>query len=216
VTIELEYQWIFGLIATAMILSLASLGLISWVTYYLAIAPRREARRRLELLRDQGDFLEACAHISDAMFAQILAEYFRQVGYSVRTDLAGRDHWGTNLRLLKNGCSIAMRTEKHTEIVGSEVVQDMIAATAFYESDDTWALTTSSFTHEAQELADSLGVRLIDGAEIGTWFTKMTDNEKPASLPKSTARNVEIEIINEARKRAFWHPHPDSEPFDGI
>jgi hypothetical protein len=109
-----------------------------------------------------------------------------------------------------------MRTEKHTEIVGSEVVQDMIAATAFYESDDTWALTTSSFTHEAQELADSLGVRLIDGAEIGTWFTKMTDNEKPASLPKSTARNVEIEIINEARKRAFWHPHPDSEPFDGI
>lgn len=215
-TVEWEYHWIFGLIATAMILSLASLGLISWGAYYLVTAPQREVRRRLELLRDQGDLLEASAHISDAMFTQILAEYFRQVGYSVRTDLAGGDHRGANLRLLKNGHSIAVRTEKHTEIVGDEVVQDVIATTAFYEADDTWALTTSSFTHEAQELADRMGVRLIDGAEIGTWLTEMTDKEKPTSLPKSAARNVEMEIIDEARKRAIWHPHPDSEPFDGV
>jgi HJR/Mrr/RecB family endonuclease len=221
VTVAWEYHWIFGLIVTAMILSLTSLGMISWAAYYLATAHRREARRQLELLRGQGCLVEATTHISDAEFAQILAEYFRQVGYSVRTTQAGRDYRGrdcrgANLRLLKYGRSIAVRIEKHTELLGVEVAQDLITTTAFYDADDTWVLTTSSFTNEARELADRMGVRLIDGAEIGTWFTKLTDEEEPAILSRSAGRNVEMEIINEARKRAFWHLHPDSEPFDRV
>jgi HJR/Mrr/RecB family endonuclease len=178
----------------------------------IALHGLRELRE--ELMKTQREVAsDATTHISDAEFAQILAEYFRQVGYSVRTSHAGRDYRGrdcrgANLRLLKNGRSIAVRTEKHTELLGVEVAQHLIAATAFYDADDTWVLTTSSFTHEARELADRRGVRLIDGAEIGTWFTKLTDEEEPALLSRSAGRNVEMENHKRGPQARLLAPAP--------
>jgi HJR/Mrr/RecB family endonuclease len=63
----------------------------------IALHGLRELRE--ELMKTQREVAsDATTHISDAEFAQILAEYFRQVGYSVRTTQAGRDYRGRDCR----------------------------------------------------------------------------------------------------------------------
>jgi hypothetical protein len=47
--------------------------------------------------------------------------------------------------------------------------------------------------------------------ELKAWIAEKLDEEE---LGKSYDRAIRSRIIDEARKRAMWHPHPDSEPFE--
>jgi diketogulonate reductase-like aldo/keto reductase len=68
-------------------------------------------------------------------------------------------------------------------------------------------ITNSTYTPKARELASKTGVRLLDGAEIVTWITKATRNEQPTgdTIAEAARRRAE----EEARRRAYRHPHPD-------
>ena len=55
------------------------------------------------------------------------------------------------------------------------------------------------------------GIRLIDGMELKAWIAEKLDEEE---LAKSYDRAIRSRIIDEARKRAMWHPHLDSDPFE--
>jgi hypothetical protein len=42
------------------------------------------------------------------------------------------------------------------------------------------------------------------------------EGEEPSTPSERAGQATNLEAINEARKRAIWHPHPDSEPFDRV
>jgi restriction system protein len=98
-------------------------------------------------------------------FEDFLAEVFTELGYSVQKTKVTGDQ-GVDLILSGKRSRIAVQTKGYAESVGNGAIQEAYAGMAFYECDRCVAVTNSSFTAAARELAEKVGCVLIDGHMI--------------------------------------------------
>jgi hypothetical protein len=208
-----EYGWLVAIDAFVIF------GVGIYALYLNNTTPeqRRERRERHARAQEQekrarlaaATTLEAFSNMTGVEFEEFMADFFRHVGYSARTT-AGSGDQGMDLHLRKDGRSIAVQAKRYAAPVGNKAVQEAISAKAFYGTDEAWVVTNSTYTPKARELASRTGVRLIDGAVIVGWITEATREEQPIgeTIPEASRRQA----VEEARKRAYWQPHPDDEP----
>ncbi len=64
------------------------------------------------------------------------------------------------------GRRIAIQAKGYDGSVGNKAVQEAYAGMSFYKCAECAAITNSQFTSGAEELATSVGCRLIDGSLI--------------------------------------------------
>jgi restriction system protein len=98
-------------------------------------------------------------------FERKLARMFSRLGYAVEQTQASNDH-GADLILRKRRRSIAVQAKSYGRPVGNKAVQEAFAAQAYYETDEAWVVTDSSFTNGALAQAEPCGVVLVDGVEL--------------------------------------------------
>ncbi len=99
-------------------------------------------------------------------FERFLADVFRERGYGV--ELMGRSgDQGVDLVVTRGGDRIAIQAKGYTAgNVGNKAVQEVHTGMTHYRCGRSVVVTNSGFTRGAQELASSVGCRLIDGSQI--------------------------------------------------
>ena len=98
-------------------------------------------------------------------FEDYMAEVFRKQGYEVVLTPTSGDQ-GVDLLLNKPGLRVAVQLKRYQKAVSNKAVQEIHSGVDFYDADEGWVITTSTYTRSARELATKLGIRLIDGSEL--------------------------------------------------
>ncbi|HEY9569713.1 MAG TPA: restriction endonuclease, partial [Metalysinibacillus sp.] len=78
--------------------------------------------------------------------------------------------YGADLILHKDGQKIVVQAKRYKNNVGIRAVQEIIPAVAYYKADVAWVVTNSYLTKQAQNLADSNDVVIIDREELMKWL----------------------------------------------
>ena len=103
--------------------------------------------------------------MSGTDFEHYMAEVFRDQGYEVELTPQSGDQ-GVDLLLKKQGLRTAVQLKRYQGAVGNKAVQEIHSGVGYYDADGGWVITTSTYTRGARQLADKLGIRLIDGLEL--------------------------------------------------
>jgi hypothetical protein len=103
------------------------------------------------------------SNLNPAEFTSFMAHVFRTDGYEVDEILKNRD-LNPNLIAKKEGISLVIRALRYTpdQLIKVSEIQQAAASRDFYETDQAWIVTTSSFTDDAKKEADRLDVELWD------------------------------------------------------
>jgi HJR/Mrr/RecB family endonuclease len=105
------------------------------------------------------------SELSGYDFESLLYRLFSNIGYAVqRTGKVGDQ--GADLIANLNGQRIVIQAKCYIGNVGNSAVQEAIAAQKFYNCNKAMAVTNSSFTREAIDLAKVSNVELIDGKKL--------------------------------------------------
>jgi len=103
-------------------------------------------------------------------FEKVLASVIRSNGYSeVKVTKASQDY-GVDLIAKKNGLTYCFQAKRYSKPVGITAVQEVHSAVGYYGADHGVVITNQTFTRNAQKLADKLGIKLVDRAELGEWL----------------------------------------------
>jgi hypothetical protein len=124
------------------------------------------SRSRELLAEDRAYFTHSPLELmSGTDFEHYMAEVFRDQGYEVELTPQSGDQ-GVDLLLKKQGLRIAVQLKRYQGAVGNKAVQEIHSGVGYYDADGGWVITTSTYTRGARQLADKLGIRLIDGLEL--------------------------------------------------
>jgi restriction system protein len=94
-----------------------------------------------------------------------MAEVFRKQGYEVELTPKSGDQ-GVDLLLNKQSLRVAVQLKRYQGAVGNKAVQEIHSGVDYYDADEGWVITTSTYTRSARQLASKNGIRLIDGLEL--------------------------------------------------
>ncbi len=98
-------------------------------------------------------------------FEEYLGHLFNKRGYHVSYTKASGDY-GADLILEDREEVIAVQAKRYSGTVGVKAVQEIIGALRMYEATQGWVVTNSYFTRQAEKLAESNDVYLIDRDEL--------------------------------------------------
>jgi len=98
-------------------------------------------------------------------FEEYLGHLFHKRGYEVSYTKASGDY-GADLILEDRDDIIAVQAKRYSGTVGVKAVQEIIGALKMYEATQGWVVTNSYFTRQAEKLAESNEVYLIDRDEL--------------------------------------------------
>jgi restriction system protein len=151
----------------------------------------RELTRRFETVRA----------MSGPQFEVFVADLFRAMGHRA-TMLGGAGDQGVDLVVAYHGERVAVQCKNYERAVGNKAVQEVFAGARHHSCRQAWVVAPAGYTRAAHELAESTGVSLYDASSIGRWIRQVDKIEKQRERANE-------EALEEARKRASWHPHPD-------
>ncbi|WP_461215334.1 restriction endonuclease [Lacticaseibacillus sp. GG6-2] len=99
-------------------------------------------------------------------FEHFCGYLLRRNGYKrVQVTQASGDQ-GIDIIATKKGKTCGFQCKRYTGFVGNKAVQEVWTGHNFYKLDEAAVITNSEFSDSAQELADDLGVRLIDRTRL--------------------------------------------------
>ena len=95
-------------------------------------------------------------------YEECVAERLRRDGYkNVYTTQKSGDYGADVIGTSPKGERVCVQCKKYNNPVGVKAVQEIYSAKAYYKCDLAYVFTTSSFTPQAQQMADRIGVKLF-------------------------------------------------------
>ena len=148
-----------------------------------AIPKPRSVRARGAVLRRRAPGIAARFEGMDvAEFEAEVSGLLRELGYTVRPAPQSGLH-DVDLLLELTGRKVAVQLKRWKAPVGDRSVYGLFTGRVHYATDEAWLITTSEFTRKAVKLAETTGVRLVDGVELAEWLVKR--EERPPALPEN-------------------------------
>lgn len=144
-----------------------------------------------------------------AEFEAEVSKLFRDLGYIVRPTPPSNLH-DVDLFLEMTGCRVAVQLKRWNAPVGDRSVYGLFTGRIHYGTNEAWLITTSRFTPQARKLAETTGVRLVDGAELARWLGSRREEGSSSSHrgdPSTSAQPAPLEEpLGALRRRAFGGP----------
>ena len=163
------------------------------VRFRLAAIPKpRSVRARGAVLRRRSPGIAARFEGMDvAEFEAEVSRLLREFGYIVRSAPQSGLH-DVDLLLEMTGRKVAVQLKRWKAPVGDRSVYALFTGRIHYATDEAWLITTSEFTRKAVKLAETTGVRLVDGVELAEWLVRREERSPalPKNDPKSPARSA--------------------------
>lgn len=154
----------------------------------LAANPKpRSVRARGAVLRRRSPGIAARFEGMDvAEFEAEVSGLLRELGYTVRPAPQSGLH-DVDLLLEMTGRKVAVQLKRWKAPVGDRSVYGLFTGRIHYATDEAWLITTSEFTRKAVKLAETTGVRLVDGVELAEWLVRL--EERPPALPQNDPKS---------------------------
>lgn len=99
-------------------------------------------------------------------FEVYIAKLLKETGFESVAGTPATGDQGADLIGRRNGKVIAIQTKGYAGAVGNGAVQEIVGALKFYNADEGWVVTNSTFTSAARSLAQANNIRLIDGYDL--------------------------------------------------
>jgi len=128
----------------------------------------------LEILKAKMELL------SGTDFERLMEMYYKDKGYQVERVGGSGDHEVDLILKGKEGYKIAVQCKRWKKNVGNDIVLRLKAGKQVHGCLDAWIVTTSYFTKAAQEAAERLNIRLINGVML----QDMINNWKKEKMKK--------------------------------
>ena len=122
---------------------------------------------------------ERFERMDDAEFEAEVSKILRDLGYTVRPTPPANIQ-DVDLLLQMTGRRVAVQLKRWNAPVGDRSVYGLFTGRIHYGTDEAWLITTSRFTPKAVKLAETTGVRLVDGAELAEWLRDRREEEEAA------------------------------------
>ncbi|WP_338216406.1 restriction endonuclease [Lacticaseibacillus salsurivasis] len=130
-------------------------AIVAWAAINAALIYRRHFHFR-DLQLENVDAMEG------EEFEQFCVYLLKRNGFKhLQTTKASGDQ-GIDIIGVKKKKQVGFQCKRYTGQVGNKAVQEAWSGQAFYKLDEAMVLTNSEFTDAAKELAEQLGVTLID------------------------------------------------------
>ncbi len=123
-------------------------------------------------------------------FEAVVSELLRGLGYTVRPTPPSNIQ-DVDLLLQTTGCRVAVQLKRWNAPVGDRSVYGLFTGRIHYGTDEAWLITTSRFTPKALKLAETTGVRLVDGAELAEWLRGRGEEGKAAEAQNAIDERME-------------------------
>ncbi len=141
-----------------------------------AARTEKERDRRISELLRRDNVLDSIHYMNGHEFEHFVADLFRKQGYSVKRTPGSGDQ-GIDLLVDMEGRKVAIQLKRWRMPVGNKAVQETFTGMFYYQAQEGWLITTSSFTKSARDAANKTGVRLIDGSELADWMRSIPDEQ---------------------------------------
>ncbi len=109
-------------------------------------------------------------------FEAEVSELLRGFGYTVRPTPPSNIH-DVDLLLQMPSRRVAVQLKRWNAPVGDRSVYGLFTGRIHYGTDEAWLITTSRFTPKALKLAETTGVRLVDGDELAQWLDSRSEED---------------------------------------
>jgi hypothetical protein len=170
---------------------------------------RPAATRLPPNVRDRGTLLQRNPSRDTTMFWGLDAAEFearvsgllRELGYAVRPAPQSGLH-DVDLLLEATNRGVAVQLKRWKAPVGDRSVYALFTGRIHYATDEAWLITTSEFTRKALKLAETTGVRLVDGTQLAEWF---------AGREERATASAENDLEGAARP-SHPSPRPSADP----
>lgn len=129
---------------------------------------RRDVSRMAVVVPSQAHFRT----MSGADFETFLEGYLRKSGLQAQRVGAAGDQGADLIVRLAHG-QVVIQAKNVRNNVGNKAVQEVHAARGFYRAAAAFVVTTAHFTKGARELAERLGVDLVEGSELATLASRL-------------------------------------------
>ena len=136
-----------------------------------------------------SDLPERFEHMDDAEFEAEVGRILRDLGYSVRPTPPSNIQ-DVDLLLQMTGCRVAVQLKRWNAPVGHRSVYGLFTGRIHYGTEEAWLITTSRFTPKAMKLAETTGVRLVDGEELARWLDARREEGKSPPRRRSLSTNA--------------------------
>lgn len=105
------------------------------------------------------------SELNGLAFEEYLAQIFRELGYAAKKTVASGD-FGADVILEDGNKVIVVQAKQYASSVGVDAIKESYFALGFYDADEAWVVTTSTFTPQAITAARKTGVKLISGRDL--------------------------------------------------
>jgi restriction endonuclease Mrr len=122
-----------------------------------------EKKKRFKETIRQNTFMNRLNQMNGIEFERFMAELFRTKGYSKAQMTPGSGDQGVDLVLTAEDRKIVVQLKRQANPVGNKAVHQAHFGMSYYDADEAWVVTTSSFTQRAREAANKVGVALYGG-----------------------------------------------------
>ena len=121
-------------------------------------------------------------------FEAVVSELLRGLGYTVRPTPPSNFH-DVDLLLQMTARRVPVQLKRWNAPVGDRSVYGLFTGRIHYGTHEAWLITTSRFTPNAVKLAETTGVRVVDGDELAQWLDSRPegDNFSPHQDELSTS-----------------------------
>ncbi len=134
-------------------------------------------------------------------FEQLCVKILHSMGYSDISTTKTTGDQGVDILAHKNGVLYAVQCKRYSSSVGNDAIQQVYAGAAYYGASKKIVMSNSYFTKSAVQLAEKIGVDLIDGDVV----SRYRENHVPAISLKT----VDTKAIKEKASREFDEMSPE-------
>src|SRR5215204_1444366 len=131
--------------------------------------------------------------MSGPQFKVFVKRLLTALGYSARV-LGGSGDQGVDVIASMNGSKVAIQCKNYNKPVGNKPVQEVYAGSKHHRCDQAWVVAPAGYTKGAHELAQSVGVSLLDARAIRAWIRQVDQNER--NQASSEPRVVDLDEID--------------------
>lgn len=107
-------------------------------------------------------------------FEEYIAYIYSKLGYEVTTVTKKSGDQGVDVIMKKDNVKYAIQVKYYNNPVGNKAIQEVVAGKQYYYCDKAMVVTNSSFTKQAEKLALSNDVILIDGIKLEQLKSEIT------------------------------------------